>query len=60
MVGKLGEQNLGQLAGGLDVLVNTMGVHASLDQCFALGAGPLAMEVVRSRRNGELDGHECG
>src|SRR5690554_7469657 len=54
MVGVLGHQHLSEQAGGGDALVDYLRWYWCLDQCLALGAGPLAPDVPF---HGELARH---
>ncbi len=46
----LGDQHMGEQAGGRDALVDHMRRHRCLHQGFALGTGPLAADVTFDRK----------
>jgi hypothetical protein len=54
VIGKLGDQHLGQQPGGGDAFVDDVCLHRGLHQCFAVCAGPLAADVALHREHARL------
>ncbi len=46
VVGEFGHHHVSQETGGGDALVDHLGRHGCLDQCFALATGPFATHVL--------------